>query len=98
MNDTFYTLLDRFTGETLKVSLPAFLPELILCATIVVMLLVRMPAVGRRLNAFWIALPGTLMALAAAAPLEYLKNTEEGMLKIEFFDGMLVFDEMGVFF
>jgi NADH-quinone oxidoreductase subunit N len=98
MNDTFYTLLDRFTGETLKVSLPAFLPELILCATIIVMLLVRMPALGRRLNAFWIALPGTLMALAAAAPLEYLKNTEAGMLKIEFFDGMLVFDEMGVFF
>jgi NADH-quinone oxidoreductase subunit N len=98
MNDTFYTLLDRFTGETLKVSLPAFLPELVLCATVVVMLLARMPAIGRRLNAFWIALPGTLVALGAAAPLHYLRGTDAGSLKTEFFDGMLVFDEMSVFF
>jgi len=97
MND-FYTLLQDFTDKTLKVSLPAFLPELILCATIVVMLLVRMPAIGRRVNAFWIALPGTFMALMAAAPLEYLRNTEVGALKVEIFDGMLVFDEMSVYF
>ncbi len=54
----FYQLIERFRADTLDVSLPAFAPELAICATIVAMLLVRMPGFGRKINSFCIALPG----------------------------------------
>jgi NADH-quinone oxidoreductase subunit N len=99
MNKTFFDLIADFAKETLNVSLPAFAPELVICATIVVMLLVRMPRLSRGLNSFWIALPGTVLALAACAPWKHLQPGNDcKIIGSEFFDGMLVFDEMTVYF
>jgi NADH-quinone oxidoreductase subunit N len=100
MNDTFFSLIEQSRNDVLHVSLPAFAPELILCATIVAMLLVRIVPLGRRFSSFWVALPGTLLALAAAAPWKHLQHTGEAcpLLGREFFNGMLVFDEFTVYF
>lgn len=99
MNENFFQLVKNFADETLHVSLPAFAPELVICATIVLMLLVRMPRLTRGLNSFWIALPGTLLALLAAAPWMHLQpNDPCPVIGKTFFDGMLVFDELTVYF
>jgi len=99
MNENFYQLVSKFATETLHTSVPAFVPELILCATIVLMLLVRMPRFGRRFNSVWLALPGTALALAAAAPWMHLQpGNPSQIIGSLFFDGMLVFDEMTVYF
>lgn len=99
MNKNFFDLVSEFVKQTMDVSLPAFAPELAICATIVIMLLVRMPRFGRRLNSFWVALPGTMVALAFCAPWKHLQpgNTCEIIGK-PFFDGMLIFDELTVYF
>jgi hypothetical protein len=49
-------------------SLRAYLPELVLCATVLVMLALRLPKWGRLVDTFWIALIGTGAALYLAAP------------------------------
>lgn len=101
MNDTLFSLIGGYKQETLD-SLQAFMPELILTATIVVMLLARMPSWGRKLNSFFVALPGTFLALLAAAPWIHLQGSEAGvscpLLGKPFFDGMLMFDELTVYF
>jgi NADH-quinone oxidoreductase subunit N len=99
MNDTFFSLVSKFVDDSLRVSLPAFAPELAICATIVVMLLVRMPRITRRLNSFWIALPGTAVALAFCAPWKHLQGVDKcEIIGSSFFDGMLIFDELTVYF
>jgi len=99
MNDNLFQLITKFANETVEVSLPAFAPELVICATIVLMLLVRMPRLTRGLNSFWIALPGTLLALLAAAPWMHLQpNDPCKIIGSTFFDGMLVFDELTIYF
>jgi NADH-quinone oxidoreductase subunit N len=100
MNDTLFTLIGSYKKETLD-SLQAFMPELILSATIVLMLLVRMPSFGRKLNSFYVALPGVLLALLASAPWFHLQATAGEACPLigkPFFDGMLMFDELTVFF
>lgn len=69
---TIYELIDYLRGDTLDVSLPSFGPELALCATIVLMLLARIPAWGRKVHALAIALPGVIVALLLAAPWQHL--------------------------
>src|SRR5436190_3733929 len=98
MNKNFFDLVSEFVKQSLHVSLPAFAPELAICATIVVMLLVRMPRFGRRLNSFWIALPGTMIALAACAPWKHLQPGDTCKISgSSFFDGMLIFDQLTVY-
>lgn len=88
-------LLEHLLTDTLDASVPGFKPELTLCVTIVLMLLARLPSWGRKLNAFYIALPGVLVALYYAAPWVLL-NTLEG--RTELFTGLLVYDKLTVFF
>lgn len=88
-------LLEHLLTDTLDASIPSFKPELTLCVTIVLMLLARLPAWGRKLNAFYIALPGVLVALYYAAPWVLL-HTLEG--RTELFTGLLVYDKLTVFF
>ncbi|HEX4148301.1 MAG TPA: NADH-quinone oxidoreductase subunit N [Pirellulales bacterium] len=101
---SFETLISNLLDDTLKKSLPGFMPELWLCITIVVMLLVRLPRFGRRFSSFYIALPGTLIALYCAAPWEHLiHSTEPGfspaaVLRTPIFDGLLVYDTLTVYF
>lgn len=76
-------------------SLGAFLPEIVICATIVLILLVQLPSWGRRVNSNWIALVGSLVALYVAAPLQLL--TDAGSIeRMEIFTGMLVYDGFSV--
>jgi NADH-quinone oxidoreductase subunit N len=100
---SFQALVDNLLSDTLQVSLPLFRPELIVCATIVVMLLVKVFNWGQRIDSFWIALVGSLLAFVFALPghpetgmsfLEALGSVQ----RTEIFTGMLVYDGMTVFF
>lgn len=73
-------------------SIGVFLPELVLCAAIVLMLLVRVLAWGRRVDSFWLALLGAGTAL-------YFASIHAPQLphRMEFFTGMLVYDTFTVF-
>jgi NADH-quinone oxidoreductase subunit N len=88
-------------ADTLGPSLLAFLPELAICATIVLILLARIVPLGRGPHAFWLMLGGSLVALYFAAPWHYLKagvplptGQEAGM---PIFTGMLVCDRFGIY-
>jgi NADH-quinone oxidoreductase subunit N len=94
---SFQSLIKNLTDDTLQVSLPLFRPELIICAAIVVMLLVRVFRLGYKLDPFWIALVGSLIAFYFAIP----KGGIGGLANIErheIFTKMLVYDSMTVFF
>lgn len=98
MND-FYKLIDGFSHDLLKESLPRFAPELAICATIVLMLIVRMPSFGRKINSIWIALPGCLVALWLTAPWVHLNvKADVPQPSVEIFDGLLVYDNLAVYF
>jgi NADH-quinone oxidoreductase subunit N len=82
------------------VSLPLFRPELIVCATIVVMLLVRVFRLGDKIDPFWFAVIGMIVAFCYALPgsgwngLAAIRDIQ----RKEIFSGMLVYDSMTVFF
>ena len=63
----FQSLVDNLLSDTLRVSLPLFRPELAICATIVVMLLVRLFNWGQKIDPFWLALVGSLVAFLLRA-------------------------------
>jgi NADH-quinone oxidoreductase subunit N len=92
-----------FSAPTADSSLRAYLPELVLCLTILVLLGVRLPKFGRRIDTFWIALAGSLAALYFAAPWEHLgrviANPAEpaAVTRMEIFTGMLVYDTFSVY-
>lgn len=97
---SFYQLIDGLLPDAMA-SCAGFAPELTLCGTIVLMLLARLPGWGRKLNAFYIALPGTLLALYYTAPwrlLFELRSGEGAAFHTELFSGLLVYDELTVFF
>ncbi len=91
---SFYELVDRLWDDTLRNSLWAFRAELALCATIVAILLVKTCDTSRRLAVWWLALAGTLAALALAAPWTYLPG---GLAGREIFGGMLVDDGFALY-
>ena len=64
---SFYDLVRQAIDDTFGPSLWNFRPELVLCATIVVLLLARMMGRGKS-SPFVIAMVGTLVAIALAAP------------------------------
>ncbi|MDX1948648.1 MAG: NADH-quinone oxidoreductase subunit N [Pirellulaceae bacterium] len=85
-------------------SLRAFLPELVICATVLVMLLVRLFRIGRRIDTLWIALAGSGAALYFAAPWEHLRTLTAAesalpaaVTRMEIFTGMLVYDTFSVY-
>jgi NADH-quinone oxidoreductase subunit N len=97
---TFQALVNSLTNDTLQISLPLFRPELAICATIVVMLLVRVFRFGYRLDPFWLALIGTFIAFYYALPsggLSHIAAIGEAKRQ-EIFTGMLVYDSMTMFF
>lgn len=75
---------------------PNFGPELILCATILVMLIVRLIPVLRKIDAFLLMLAGVLSALYFTYPLHHL-GSSESLSRVELFTGMLVYDAFTVF-
>src|SRR4051794_35310741 len=97
---TFQSLITNLTNDTLQISLPLFRPELIVCATIVVMLLVRVFSVGYKLDPFWLALAGAFLAFYYAIPpggINAVTAVSEAHRQ-EIFAGMLVYDSMTGFF
>ncbi len=81
----------------MRVSLPLFRPELIICATIVIMLLVRVFRFGYKLDPFWLALAGSAVAFYYALPNGGIQTIGD-VHRQEIFTGMLVYDSMTVFF
>lgn len=73
-------------------SIGLFLPELTICATIVLMLLVRVFSWGRRVDVAYLALAGSILALFLAAV-----SAPSVPQRIEFFTGMLVYDSFTVY-
>ena len=94
---TFQSLINNLTNDTLQISLPLFRPELIICATIVIMLLVRVFSLGYKLDPFWLALIGTGIAFRYAIPAGGIWAIGEAHRQ-EIFTGMLVYDSMTIFF
>ena len=95
---TFQSLVNNLTNDTLQISLPLFRPELIICATIVVMLLVRMFRFGYKLDPFWLALVGTFARVLLRDSARAALRGNWRRPRQEIFTGMLVYDSMTVFF
>lgn len=75
---------------------PAFAPELILCCTIFLLLILRMFGITKLVPAFFVTLVGSLTALAFAIPISFAGFGEE-MERYELFTGMLVYDRFSIF-
>ena len=85
-----------FLSFTSDSSLGAFLPEIMICATIVLVLLLRLPKWGSRVNPHWVALVGSLVALFLAVPWQLISDAGS-IERMEIFTGMLVYDGFSVF-
>jgi len=88
---TLDAIINHLFTDTVEISLPLFRPELILCATIVALLVARIVPFLDRLDSFYIALLGSIVAFMSAFP--------EGGLAVErteLFTGMLVYDSLTV--
>jgi NADH-quinone oxidoreductase subunit N len=94
---SFQDIFNRLLHDTTQVTLPAFRPELALCGTIVLMLLVRVFNLGRREDAFFIALIGSALGLYFAAPWLHLQAGSIPESR-ELFTGMLVYDPLTIYF
>lgn len=70
-------LINSLYSDTV-LSTEAFRPELALCATIVLILLLRIIGLTSRLNSFWVAFGGALVALWFAAPWQNLEVLTQG--------------------
>jgi NADH-quinone oxidoreductase subunit N len=84
-------------SDTLQVSLPLFRPELAICATIVVLLFVRLFRLGERIDPFAFAMVGAAVAFWCAIPAGGLGQIEAAR-RTEIFTGMLVYDSLTVYF
>ena len=89
----FHSLIDSLLSDTLQLSLPLFRPELALCVTIVLLLLLRVLPGGRHVPSFLLALGGSLVALWLALPTEGLASWAT-LERQELFTGMLVHDTL----
>ncbi len=94
---TFTHLLNTLLHDTTGTSLPLFKPELALCATVVLMLFLRVFRVLEKIDSFWIALAGSAAGFYFAIPWDHLG--ELGSLgRTELFSGLLVFDSFTIYF
>jgi NADH-quinone oxidoreductase subunit N len=94
-------LVDSLLHNTVALSLPAFRTELAICATIVLMLLLRVFRGLERIDAFYIALAGSLVGLWLALPWtqpESLLDADGHVVRHELFTGMLTYDSFTLYF
>ena len=84
-----HVLVSQLIADT-EGSVARFLPELVICATIVAMLLVRVSPLRRFISSFGILVVGVLVALSLTGPWT-------GIERQEIFTGMLVYDGFTVF-
>jgi NADH-quinone oxidoreductase subunit N len=82
-------------GQTLWASLGAFMPETVLCATIVAILLMRMILPAWKSLSYYIMLLGTTVALILVVPKIWIP---EAVLPAQpLFSGLLVYDSFSIF-
>jgi NADH-quinone oxidoreductase subunit N len=93
---TLQQTVNSLIANTVDLSLPLFKPELALCATISLMLLVRVFIAGKFNPAFLIALVGSITALCLALPADGMASWQAIEQK-ELFSGMLVYDSLTAF-
>jgi len=94
-----------FAAPTADSSLRAYLPELVICLTILALLAVRCFRWGWKVDTFWIALAGSGAALYFAAPWQHLvaalspeaAAAPSAVTRMEIFTGMLVYDTFSVY-
>ena len=86
-----FNLVHALVGDTTR-SIAGFEGELTLCATIVLILVLQIPRATARLDAFWLALAGSLVALYLAGPWHAIEHPSE------LFTGLLVYDSFTVYF
>lgn len=80
-------------------SLACFLPEMILCVTIVLLLMCQFFSAKRCIHAVWISLAGTLVAFVVASfDWWYSGWFVPERIDQEIFTGMLIFDSFTLFF
>lgn len=94
---SFSTFVDGTIQETLQ-DLWRFLPELVLCGTMILMLFVRLVAWRRWQLSFYIALAGALAALGVSLLHDGGFGSAPSLPRQELFGGLLIFDSMTVFF
>jgi NADH-quinone oxidoreductase subunit N len=100
----FTDIITRLGADTWSISLPRFWPELILIATIVALLLVKLFNLDRYLPSSIVAIVGTALALTQAAVQYYtIQHTagSEGApatQSVPIFTGLLLHDPLTVFF
>ena len=77
-----------------------FLPELVLCGTIVALLLGRLLGIDRKMSSHWIAMAGTLIAFGIAFGVVYSRGTDAYLVgeEAQIFSGLLINDGLTVFF
>ncbi len=93
---TFDVLLNQVINETLQVSICRFSPELIVSATIVVLLLARLFGIDRWVTPYWTTLLGSLVALGFATQ-QFLMLQQGELQAGDYFTGLMVFDGLTVF-
>ena len=90
-------LVQSVIGDT-ENSLEKFLPELVLCGTILLMLITRLFEITRRLLPPWfLAVVGTGVAFCMAEPWVHLTGNVS-LVREEIFTGMLVHDAFTIYF
>ncbi len=92
----FETLVNGLNSDTLT-SLRLFEPELALCVTIVLILLLRMIGLTRGISSLLVTLVGSGVALALAI-VPWATAGEVAVQRTELFTGMLVYDGFTVYF
>jgi NADH-quinone oxidoreductase subunit N len=95
----FYELIDALLSDTVGVSLWAFRPELLLCATIVLILLARVFLPRWQTSPWYLAMAGVGAALVALMPWlwQSFVGLPEPLQPQPIFTGMLLFDSLSVF-
>ncbi len=93
---TVTELLNQFLQGDLARSLEIFLPELILCATVVLLLLSRLTGLDRCVPACWIALTGALLAFVAVFSQFAFLRAGGAMGSLQFLDGVFGLSQSGV--
>lgn len=93
---SFADLVNSLMHDTTG-SLGLYRPELTLCATIVLMLLLRVFRATAKIDAFYIALIGAAVGLWFSAPWQQL-NSIASVTRQEMFTGMLVYDSFTIYF
>ena len=89
---TLYDLTHSLVSDTLA-STAGFQGELVLCVTIVLILLLRIPGFTSRIDSFYVMLAGSAVALYLAGPWQAAVERPS-----ELFTGLLVYDSFTVYF